>query len=990
MSIKLSNLFDDKLKKPGDLIAAKPQSLSTISSLVEEQELALQKLKDIETVRPKVNYSDFSNFVFFNSALDYFNITGERVLNEYPYDGSKASIEQFLNDCDEYQRYVINTAWPKSSGHLSFKPTSGYAYVSINDVGRDNNTSRVGQLSPGSSSISLEMWCIPPAALTGTEDVMVAFQRASGTFDGYTAYFSSSFLYFSVISGATAELVSASASPGVNTYYACVYDKGSSIYIISGSATEFPVITKTSTVSISGDINLGYGKAYIGSGSLDGKTSIPLTGSLDNIRVWKKALTLADVTSSFNAKQYAQTDLAAVWRFNETSSTSSIHQLREGGATVLDYGGHKLNGTITNGYVGLRSSGSLIPYEYPDLILFYNAPEIQTYVYTQQTSGSIYDKNNDNIITSLLPQQFFMLEELKNTNVLKDFIYIIARYFDQIKTSIDQFLYVLRTNYSNYNQAPDALLHEVARFYGWDFDANFINADIIQYLFGKNILANVEANKELDVKLFEIKQKFWQRALNNLAYIYKTKGTRESVEALLRVYGVNKNFVRLKEYGYKKNTGIATNRIRADKSVYAMSFASGAYYPYVETQEFSSSFLTTECRCCFPTSLSDDMPLTLRTGSIWSVSPNEMGLHPTRCDLSYTKEEATSETGSIIFTWNVGDVTELELHVDNAPIFDGKWRNISFRRDIPASSFKIDIMRVDNGEIVEHYASSSVVASTDISPIPHISKFPAFYDVGLKGVVGAEMWAQEFRVWNQTLSDVELKDHALNFQSYGTEEVNGNPDVAIHFRLNENVVADGDGYAENKIVDYSLNNLTGSAWGLVPDVSNYKKFLMEYNYIAAPDYGFNEDKIRVMSGSTIKREDATIDNVDLALEFNMVDALNEDISQIIATMNNFNNIIGLPNQRFNSTYTDLDILRANYFKRLTDRLNFRVFVDMLEFFDRSFVELIRKLIPANANFLGDEFVVESHMLERPKLQWNYRRKDVEFNPEGVIKILVRE
>jgi hypothetical protein len=107
-------------------------------------------------------------------------------------------------------------------------------------------------------------------------------------------------------------------------------------------------------------------------------------------------------------------------------------------------------------------------------------------------------------------------------------------------------------------------------------------------------------------------------------------------------------------------------------------------------------------------------------------------------------------------------------------------------------------------------------------------------------------------------------------------------------------------------------------------------------------------------------------------------------------MNNFNNIIGLPNQRYNSTYADLDILRANYFKRLTDRLNFRVFVDMLEFFDRSFVELIRKLIPANANFLGDEFVVESHMLERPKLQWNYRRKDVEFNPEGVIKILVRE
>ena len=53
------------------------------------------------------------------------------------------------------------------------------------------------------------------------------------------------------------------------------------------------------------------------------------------------------------------------------------------------------------------------------------------------------------------------------------------------------------------------------------------------------------------------------------------------------------------------------------------------------------------------------------------------------------------------------------------------------------------------------------------------------------------------------------------------------------------------------------------------------------------------------------------------------------------------------------------------------------------------IDMIRRLIPARANFLGDEFVVESHMLERPKMQWNYRRQQGAFQPEGAIKVYIR-
>lgn len=66
-----------------------------------------------------------------------------------------------------------------------------------------------------------------------------------------------------------------------------------------------------------------------------------------------------------------------------------------------------------------------------------------------------------------------------------------------------------------------------------------------------------------------------------------------------------------------------------------------------------------------------------------------------------------------------------------------------------------------------------------------------------------------------------------------------------------------------------------------------------------------------------------------------------------------------------------------------------MFADMLEFFDRSFIDMVKKMLPHRAKFLGDEFVVESHMLERPKMQWNYRRREQELVIEGSIKVYQR-
>lgn len=976
-SNKLFSLFDEKLRSPHELVAGPSQNLDSLGNQVELSGTLLRKIQQFEIVKPKVDYSDFANFVFFNSALDYFNITGEKILNEYPYDGTREELETFTYALDNYQQHVMNV-WPSSVGHLKFDPAQGFAYVQVEDVGKDGETTKTSLLNPSTSSLSVEFWSMSPPPLTGTNDVMIVAQKVTGSGDGFSVFFSGSSLFMQLTSGSSTDSISVPVTPGENRYFCFVWDRSSTapiMRVFSGSADFFPTLVAYTTGTVNSDIAAGPARFYIGSGSLTGKLTRPLTGSLDDLRFWRVPRDIVAVSSSFNTKIYSQEGLYGLWSFNETGSLpATISNER---VIVRDMSGRKLHGVIQNYYVGIREPTSLVPYDVSVPILSLNAPEVSDFISTQQLSGTIYDRTNDNALMKMLPEQFFLLEEFKNTSVLQNFVYVLGRYFDQIKVSIDQFAHVLKNDYGSYNQTPDALLQDIAKFFGWEFTGNFLDSDAVQYLLGKQVLANTQANKELDTKLYEIKNEFWKRTLINLMHIYKTKGTRESVETLLRVYGVNKNFVRLKEYGRKPNAGIRTFRINSEKSVAALTFGSGSAMPTnrVVSTPFTGKARTVESRLRFPSSTSVGMTASLATGSIWSMNFVSDGTPFQR--LYYTKSDPSSVTGSLFYTGSEGAVT-----LSDVPIFDNRWYNVAVLRDYTSSSLVIDVRRLERDEVTYHQTASL------FTPLLSSSGNYVLW-LGSTGSMGSQNWMQEVRVWDEPLREIELQDHTLNFQSFGAEETNGLNEISLHWRLNENLSSSTAGWLYNSIFDFAGTGVSGSGMGFISETNPYKKFLNEYNYIAPPEFGWNEEKIRSIDTSTPRPEDAFVDDPLVALEFNLVDALNEDISQIIATLDGFNEFIAAPANRYRDSYPDLDVLRFNYFKRLQGSINFRVFADLLEFFDRSFIDLVRRLIPARAVFLGDEFVVESHMLERPKLQWTYRRKDVEFQPEGVIKVYIR-
>jgi hypothetical protein len=943
-------LFDGTMGA-GAAASVSNQSAGSFSSVTTDNDLISTLASGSDAVSLLVDYSDFANFVTFNSAQSYVTVTADQVVNEYPMGGSANDLQVFINSLDGYQQYFL-TNWPSWAGHLRLNPAVSASYVSISDNGVQDGVARTAMLSPGTGSITVQAWIDVPV-LTGSSDVQVVFQKAApGGTDGYTAFVSGSAVYFQVSSGSTLATVSGSLSL-MPSFFSAVLDRGSatgSLSMYVGTSGTYPVRTDFTSVLLGSRFDLASGSFYIGSGSVVSKVVRPFTGSLDDVSAWFIPRACQDITGSYNRRTFAQYGLTGLWRFNDASpSTPSVI-----GGVIHDSSGNRLDGRVQMYFSGSRGSGSLTN-DSVDPILSLDDPTVVSYVVNAQVTGALYDRNNQSLIFNLFPDAFSSVDPASQA-VFESFTLILARHYDRLKLYITQLPNLRRVNYDEFDQAPDELLDQVGDFMGWNLQGSFVTTDALKYFLGRNVTLGPEGNAPLDTQLFDIKAQFWRRVLQNLVYLYKTKGTREGVEALMRAYGVDDNFVRLKEYSNRNEQQLVLNRVEAEKSVFALQVSGSVA---VSAAALNSSLtsdrgdFSIEARVRFPLPDDDLMPPTQLSGVIASLSSGSSAV-----SVWYSKPLATSLTGNIYVSSSAG-----VLQLTSASVFDDNFYNLSVVREHVTGTMTLDARRYSNGDLV--FVTSSVAVSGS-GAYPGFVPYTGFA-VGSTNTNG-EFWVQETRAWSSHLLADEVDAHAQHFESYGRDESHRNDDLRVHWRLADGAYVTATGALT--VLDSTPYGVNGSGTNFVPNTQPFTKFLVDYAYIPSVDW--NGQKVRIFSGSTIDPQDAWHDDRFVALEFNMYDALDEDISHLMTSYQELNNVLGLPVNRYREEYEGLQQMRETYFKRLQGQLNFRVFVDMLDFFDTSFVTIVQRMLPARALFKGDELVVESHMLERPKYQYQLR------------------
>jgi hypothetical protein len=354
----------------------------------------------------------------------------------------------------------------------------------------------------------------------------------------------------------------------------------------------------------------------------------------------------------------------------------------------------------------------------------------------------------------------------------------------------------------------------------------------------------------------------------------------------------------------------------------------------------------------------------LITGSIWQFTDARQVTGS--FSLVWTRDDVTTDLGTLHLTSSDGQRFSSSV----ISLFNDNFVHIAAGLKTNSQPF-IQVRTIDS-DILNF--SGSYTGSTAFSGVFTGSR----YDL----IVGASSgsyqqyftkgYFSQIKLWNRQLSSSEIDAHALHFESVGIEDPNEFPKPLVgYWPLYENLSASSAG-TFNPVLDFSLNGLTGSGVGFVSSVKPYRKFLLPYNYLSpSVDLKWTENKIRIRDSSFLKRSQIATDTNEVSLEFNFVDALNEDIMKIFSTFDILNSAIGNPINKYRDEYVELEAYRRSYFQKLGENLNFNNFFNLFAWFDKKISDSIKQLLPTRVQFVGGEQVVESHFLERPRYKYQY-------------------
>lgn len=554
------------------------------------------------TQQLNLDWSKFENHTFFSSAEVKVNEAFNKIINGYPFDGTKKEVEEFLDSLTGYEKWVFDS-FPSWSGALHFSgtqvgevpsETSGN-WISVKDKSGtlypDLAKNKKGDpvLNPGDEdSLSIEVLLFLP---TITNDTQVVFQKSSSAVDGFTFYLEpststdSTKAVFCVSSGSVRNSVSTSLVKGRYNHLCLVLNKQDArehrlqFFVNEKLESQSENLLKIQKMNIDDAYFLiGSGSSFYSGSSLVTPTQT-LSGTLDELRLFHSVRDEKTQMMFSSMGLYSTPDLKLYYRFNEPGGSLSLNGNSSIDSIVLDSSGNSLHSNINNFNPALRinaaeDENNLLVNERKDFqkILFPAYSEILSFNSQLLVSASNFDRNNPNNIIKLIPQHYLLegasqdgFENVEgnggnpyggegipgqgkrgSVQIILSFLYIWAKFFDEIKTYIDAFVTLKTVSYDDEASIPDNFLEDMVRHYGFYLPKFFNNATVEQFAEGQSI----EGLTNFETPLKKIQSILLRRVLINMPDIIKSKGTQHSIKSFLRSVGIDPdNSLRIREYG---------------------------------------------------------------------------------------------------------------------------------------------------------------------------------------------------------------------------------------------------------------------------------------------------------------------------------------------------------------------------------------------------------------------------------------------------------
>jgi len=170
------------------------------------------------------------------------------------------------------------------------------------------------------------------------------------------------------------------------------------------------------------------------------------------------------------------------------------------------------------------------------------------YLDSLKNLGDEIDNYKSNLFIRFLtsPQLYeFDSDEKKAESVFQ----LYGQSFDKIKKYIDNIAYMRNVSYDGINNLPDILLKNLAENLGLTTVSLFDEDTLDSALYSRS--RSNYSSQSIGKNLIEAEYEFYRRLLVNLAYLYKSKGTRSSIHFFLRFLGAPEPLIRIDEYIYR-------------------------------------------------------------------------------------------------------------------------------------------------------------------------------------------------------------------------------------------------------------------------------------------------------------------------------------------------------------------------------------------------------------------------------------------------------
>ena len=611
---------------------------------------------------------------------------------------------------------------------------------------------------------------------------------------------------------------------------------------------------------------------------------------------------------------------------------------------------------------------------------------------TMETIAEDYDSNNINSLINNLPE---FLQTGDEHRILRDFVNMLGEQFDLLRSYIDNYHNIYKLGYKNPNGMPDNLLPIIGSSLGFDL-RNPLSGSLDNYL---------ESTRGDEVGDKKAVSSLWTKILNNVIYIYKSKGTQESINTLLSMYGHDPSSFTLTEYGGSReehNPSILTNNVANDIKNGIKNVKGNVSFLEKQESMKSLNFSKKENKLALDWYANEAEPNGVEFVMKTTKTKNEQKILRSsgssgtgdNWDVRIVPSASSDTIGKVEFRLNssvgsAGDiqnnaVTMSTDYIDN--INDNKFFNVMLQKDIVTDSVEITqsysllVARKDGDSIkdVQHISMSTSNENANKNFMTSSGQTSNNFIIGdeMTGSIG------EVRAWDTAISMSKFKQHTLNYKSVVGNTATAPRDKLIyHFPLdegkNDKIIKDISSTKKIKSFDKPLSTQPrlSAVTSSISTVKNYSFQVRGTDAIKSNRQYYIGSNLKYHgelnpNTKTLGMPHNSPDNQAIinkyGKSYSYVDAID---ALVINAMSDFVLDDYLDDYDNNGIYDELITLRRQLIDERLIKVDIVNNLSLVEnrVQDPSFIESIEKLIPAKTK-LEFSYEVKNDTLFRPRIK----------------------